>query len=104
MDQVYGSTCTVIFTGCMNHRGVPETSQIFRKRFPTDRGRNEISEPGFKPKLGTVANHRFRQRHLLNQKKPMEIGRCQFLGHAMENLISWDNVKNRELFNAICVI
>src|SRR5712692_11467344 len=104
MVQVYGGPCTVIFTARMNHCRVPETPQIFSKRFLAKCGLGKSKKPRFEPKLGAVANHCFRKRSLLNQKEPMKTRRRPFLGHVVKELIGWDNVENSDFCDATRVI
>src|SRR5712671_7616948 len=84
MVQVNGSACAVILTSCMNHCGVLEASEIFRKGILVERGGGQPIESRFEPKLGAVANHGFRERRFLDQEKPMITGRRPFLGHVVK--------------------
>src|SRR5690242_6095798 len=87
MFQVDGRARAVILAGGMNHRRVLETSQIFVEGILVESRGGEAIEARLEPKLGAIANHRFRKRRLLNQKEPVETESGPFLGDVVKKLV-----------------
>src|SRR5579864_2444378 len=104
MVQVDGGARAVILAGGMNHRGILETSQIFGEGILVESRGGEAIEARFEPKLGAVANHRFRERRLLNQKEPVKTGSGPFLGDVVKKLVGRNNIENSDFGHAFGVI
>src|ERR1700740_1001756 len=73
MHQVDGSARAVVLASRVNHLRSAEGSEILGKGFFADRAGRKTIEARFEPKLGAIANHRFRKRLRLGQEEPVKI-------------------------------
>src|ERR1700680_145993 len=94
MHQVDGSAGAVVLASRMNHLRSAEGSEIFGKGFFADRAGRKTIEARFEPKLGAIADHRFRERLRLNQEEPMKIRCGEFLGDGMEDLVRGHDIED----------
>src|SRR5580704_13734604 len=104
MHQVDGSAGAVVLASRVNHLGSAEGSEIFGKGFFVDRAGRKAIEARFEPKLGAIADHRFRERLRLDQEKPVKIRCGEFLGNGMKDLVRGYDIEDYELLHAVGVV